>query len=224
MVSVVNRVAVICGLVIGLLSGCESTNSSPQAKRIAENQTTYAELSAADQKGVKEGLIARGQELKTVYLALGKPDAIRTSADGRVTTWTYRNYTPPVPEAQKTSTAMTSPRNAAIADPLLDTVDAWRHGELRHDINLDGQMAQKRSDQSWADYARYRKNRELAAVFGPQVVKILDDQARVEYNESLRDSAIADTETLKLEIVFIEQRVSDAIVDDAYSAFVVVPK
>lgn len=224
MVCFVKRITVFSGLVIGLLSGCESTNSNPQAKRIAENQTAYAGLSASDQKGVKEGLITRGQELKTVYLALGKPDVIRTSPDGRVTTWTYRNYTPPIPEAQKTTTAMTSPRNAAIANPLLDTVDAWRNGELRHDINLDGQMAQKRSDQSWADYARYRKNRELAATFGPQVVKILDDQARVEYNESLRDSAIADTETLKLEIVFIEQRVSDAIVDDAYSAFVDVQK
>ena len=224
MASIVDRHAITSVLILALFSGCESTGTNPQAKRIAENQTAYARLSEADQKGVQAGLIARGQELKTVYLALGKPDVIRTTSDGRITTWTYRNYTPPVPEAQKTATAMTSPRNAAMTDPLLDTVDAWRHGELRHDINLDGQMAQKRNDQTWADYARYRKNRELAEAFGPQVVKILDDQARVEYNESLRDTAIADTETLKLEIVFIEQRVSDAIVNDAYSAFVDVPR
>ncbi|MEZ5414498.1 MAG: hypothetical protein R3F03_09320 [Opitutaceae bacterium] len=224
MIPLKNRLAATGGLILVLISGCESTGSNPQAQRIAENQATYAGLSAEEQRGVKAGLIARGQELKTVFLALGKPDVIRISPDGRVTTWTYRNFIPPTPEAQKTATAMTSPRNAAIADPLLDTVDAWRHGELRHDINLDGQMAQKRSDQTWGEYARYRKNRELAEAFGPQVVKILDDQARVEYNESLRDSAIADTAALKLEIVFIEQRVSDAIVDDAYSAFVDVPQ
>ena len=224
MVSSTNRVAVICGLVIGLLSGCESTNSSPQAKRIAENQTTYAELSAADQKGVKEGLIARGQELKTVYLALGKPDVVRTSADGRVTTWTYHNYMPPIPEKQKTATVMTSPRNAAIADPLADIAEAWRHGELRQDVFADGQMAPRRPNQTWADYARYRKDRELAERAGPQFVKMLDDQARVEYNESLRDAVIADPTTIKLEVIFIEQRVSDAIVDDSHSAFVNAPR
>ncbi len=216
--------------------GCETApKETPQSKRITELKTTYEKAPEAAKTAASTGNLARGQSPELVYIALGRPNFILTSADGRVTTWTYQNYLPPPPpravqEASKREKFRGNfDRQSQIKDPLQDAVGAFQYNMSRQMVPstdpLDANKEQKRSDQSWADYARYNTNRELAKSIpeAEKVLKILDDKARVEYIDSLKNDRIADPITVKLEVIFIGHQVSDAIVDDSVSAFVTQP-
>lgn len=230
-----------CGLILLLQAGCETTRATPQTKRINEHQGAYNELSDSAKAGVAQGFIARGQNLKTAYLALGKPDIIRTSADGQVSTWTYLRFLPP--ESQKDQAEVVekkklqqAQRSAMHSDPLIDTMEAWRHGVLRHAVTDDEpDLAPKSMNQSWGDYARYVQQRRfikqtmpgppalggLTGVReGTTALKIVDDKAWDEYYEAETTNPSVDPEFVNLDVIFIEQLVSDAIVNDSYSAFV----
>lgn len=72
------------------LAGCETTDS-----RIQERAETFAMLNPVEQQAIKRGEVGLGFTLEMTYLALGKPNLIEASADGRETTWTYMNYNTP---------------------------------------------------------------------------------------------------------------------------------
>lgn len=240
------------------LNGCDSTATSTttaQTKRATELKSDYEQMPATTQDAVKQGNIARGNTPKEVYIALGKPDRIISSADGRVTNWIYANYLPPVPDRPKNAKPDNTPshqkthRNVRMSDPLLETMEAWRANTSRLGIDpSDPDIAPKAANQSWADYGRMLQTREIMrAAPAPTTtrglisieerretfartgknytsgVKMIDTEAWQEYNESLNESPVQSLETVKLEVVFIEQRVSDAIVNESMSAFVDVP-
>lgn len=236
------------------VSGCD-TSAGPTAaqnKRATELKADYEGMPAATKEAVDQGNIARGNSPKEVYIALGKPDRIISSADGRLTHWIYANYLPPMPNRPETAKSDDRPshqkthRNVRVTDPLLESMEAWRANTSRFGIDpSDPDIAPKAANQSWSDYGRMLQVREvMRSVPAPTTtrglisieerqadyartgknytagVKMVDTEAWQEYNESLVDSPVQSLETVKLEVIFIEQRVSDAIVDESHSAFI----
>ena len=61
-----------------LLAGCTSVD-----KRIAENRTVFAALSPEAQHDIRNGQVSLGFTPAMVYMALGKPAQINTSADAK---------------------------------------------------------------------------------------------------------------------------------------------
>lgn len=75
-----------------LLAGCESGGAST---RIQEKSAVYSTLTPAEQTQIQHGGIEPGFSQDMVYMSLGKPNRVASSADGKETTWTYTNYYPP---------------------------------------------------------------------------------------------------------------------------------
>jgi|UniRef100_UPI004048EAFD hypothetical protein len=205
---------------LGLITGCESTPTTPQSLRTAELSADYQKLSAESKEDVGKGLISRGQDPKTVYMALGKPDLITTSADGHVVTWIYDNYLPPQTKEQKQATYKDIKQRNNLSEPLQDIFESWNANVERHSMETNAEIAPRAQGQSWADYGKYRREREFAR--GGAVY--LDRQAREEYKASLYIDPAPDAVSIKLEVIFIEELVSDAIVNDSVSAFATNPE
>ena len=87
-------------------------------------------------------------------------------------------------------------------------------------METNAEIAPRAQGQSWADYGKYRREREFAR--GGAVY--LDRQAREEYKASLYIDPAPDAVSIKLEVIFIEELVSDAIVNDSVSAFATNPE
>lgn len=73
-----------------LLAGCTSVD-----KRIAENRTVFADLSPEAQHDIRNGQVSLGFTPAMVYMALGKPAQINTSADAKEVRWTYIYFNTP---------------------------------------------------------------------------------------------------------------------------------
>lgn len=228
-------------LIAAALAGCSSTDTpTPQARRITEYQADYDQMSPATKEGVARGFISRADDFKAAYIALGKPDVITTSADGRVTTWTYQAFLPPQTEAIKKQTPKNARGYNRMNSPLSDSFEAWRHNVSMHEYELSGDanlagpnpkpydprtalsnVAPKSANQSWADYARYIHERRFSQ--SREVTKVLDREQEDLYQEALTESPIADPPTVRLDVIFIENRISDAIIDESHSAFSSIP-
>ena len=74
------------------VTGCESTGVTT---RIQEKSTVFNTLAPWQQRDIKNGIVGVGYSTDMVYIALGKPSKIVTSANGQETVWTYNNYFPP---------------------------------------------------------------------------------------------------------------------------------
>ena len=81
-------------IAVGLSLFATSCNTSSQSTRITEQSSEFRKLSVNDQKEVEKGAIAEGFTFEMVYMALGTPSDIETSADAMQTKWTYRNFYP----------------------------------------------------------------------------------------------------------------------------------
>ncbi len=202
------------------VSGCNTTPkpapvATAQAKRIAEHQADYAALPADTQKQLAEGIISRGQNMKAVYVALGRPDLIVTTPDAKTITWTYRSYIPPVVATRK---VVMESENKTILDsrsPLTDTFDAWNSKLLKHDFNTPD-IIPKAPTQSWSDYGKYRENYEMAGTAGAKAAIRL--RARNEYREALTVPLISSPDPVKLDVIFVHQLVDEVIINDSTSA------
>ena len=75
-----------------LVTGCESGGGV--AARIAEKSVVYNNLAPWQQRDIQDGVVSIGGSTDMVYMALGKPSKIVTSANGTETIWTYNNYFP----------------------------------------------------------------------------------------------------------------------------------
>ena len=81
------------GLVSALLAGCTGITPGAQTQnRIREKPEVFNTLKVEQQNDVLGGAIERGNSMDTVYLALGKPNKIVTSADGMKAMWVYYEY------------------------------------------------------------------------------------------------------------------------------------
>jgi hypothetical protein len=110
------------------VAGCETGGGT--ASRIQEKSAVYNNLAPWQQRDIQDGVVSIGSSTDMVYMALGKPSKIVTSANGRETTWTYNNYYPPSARSQARATLNTaggpgnptrvensnSPRGAAKTD------------------------------------------------------------------------------------------------------------
>lgn len=242
------RFAVSLGLATAawlILPACNTTTpassartaiATPQATRIAEYQADYAVLPATTQKQLANGIIAKGQNMKLVYVALGRPDLIVTTPDGKIITWTYRNYTTPVIGTNRTVVGRESKVNLANHSPLQDTMDAWSNKLLKHEVpgtvtnEAPGFGAAliiaKAPTQSWAEYGKYRENLRAITDSGRPpnqaeriALRAINERAENAYDEALTIPVIASPDPIKLDVIFFDQHVSDAIVNDSFSAF-----
>ncbi len=222
--------ACLAALTLVFAVGCNTTPattpttaSTPQAKRIAEHQAEYTALPATTQKEIAEGIIAKGQSMKLVYLALGRPDRIVTTPNAKTITWTYRNYVSPVIATNKVVTGNAPMTSLSNSSPLTDTYEAWNNKLLKHDefggarLRAEDRIAPKAPTQSWSDYGKYRLKVEMAGT--PEARASLNKRAEIEYEEAVKLPPISSPDPMKLDIVFIDQVVSDAIIDDSFSAF-----
>jgi hypothetical protein len=78
--------------VLTCITVCVSSEDSAQKQRISEHPAVFADLAPAAQKQVRARNIERGQTLEMIYLVLGTPDYVETSADGTETQWIYKKF------------------------------------------------------------------------------------------------------------------------------------
>jgi hypothetical protein len=220
----------------------QSPKTTPQSLRAAEHQSAYEALPAADRQHLLAGNIARGHGMKLVYIALGRPDVVTTTADARTIRWTYRNFVPPFTNAQKPVAREKRLAHVNHTSPLHDTFEAWRHGMQKHDIILPltedeynvgavGNRAarpleavQKSPGQSWSEYATYRRAADDARESqGQAMTDMLRAKAQHDQKEMVKEiqriGPLSAPEPVTVEVIFRDQAVSDAIVNQSVSAF-----
>ncbi|MDB6126750.1 MAG: hypothetical protein JWM35_646 [Verrucomicrobia bacterium] len=73
-------------------SACDSNGITG---RIEEKAVVFNQLEPWQQRDIRNGVVNVGHSTDMVYMALGRPTKIVTTADGAETTWTYSNYYPP---------------------------------------------------------------------------------------------------------------------------------
>ncbi len=86
------RLAALASLLCLFAAGCGTNGVSA---RIQEKSEVFARLTPMQQEQIKHGGIEPGYTQDMVYMALGKPTSISTYANGRDTTWVYKNYIAP---------------------------------------------------------------------------------------------------------------------------------
>ena len=95
---------------IAAFAGC--TNLTPTAqtqRRIQEKPTVYQALTEQQQGDILGGAIERGNTTDVVYLAMGKPAKVVTSADGVKAMWVYVEY---YSDKSLVSSSFNNPNNA----------------------------------------------------------------------------------------------------------------
>jgi hypothetical protein len=81
--------------VVGLASCSHVTPGAQTQGRILEKSAAYNALKPREQENILGGAIERGNTTDMVYMALGKPSKIVTSADGTKAMWVYVEYYSP---------------------------------------------------------------------------------------------------------------------------------
>ena len=80
-------------VILAAMPACTSLTPGAQTqKRIQEKPVAYTSLTPQQQGDVLGGAIERNNTTEMVYLALGKPDKIVTSADGKKAMWVYKEF------------------------------------------------------------------------------------------------------------------------------------
>jgi hypothetical protein len=84
------RLPVAALALAALFPGCQS----PRASRLQENAALIASLDPVARAVVQNGFIDIGFTAQLVQISLGKPDTVQAgdSAQGRMETWTYKNF------------------------------------------------------------------------------------------------------------------------------------
>lgn len=171
---------------IVVLAGC---NTSPQSERISELKAQYEQMDSATQKELSKGSIERGHTPEMVYIALGRPDLIETSADGQDLTWTYRNF---YPSAKIVTESLYQTPNL---NPLQETVDAWKVN-LPKSFELDATRRPKHDDESWSDYIHRNP------VDSKLRNRLVERSAEVNDLARRPEIGIPDRESMKLDVIF----------------------
>ncbi len=236
-------------LVVLLITSCKTTApttaetvATPQTTRATEFKTDYDALPVTTQKQLAEGLISQGQSMKLVHVALGRPDVIVTTPNAKTITWTYHNYVSPVVSTNRVMKGDPPRLPINNGSPLQDTMDAWNNRLLKHEVpdspegndptKWEGSIPMKAPTQSWSDYGKYRLNLQMtqriakpegAGSRGYAARKAMTKRAEEEYQEALTIPPIVSPDPIKLDVIFVDQRVSDAIIDDSFSAFSLAP-
>ena len=119
--------------VLAFLAGCETSGVST---RIQEKSVVFNSLMAWQQKDIQEGIVDLGFSTDMVYMALGKPSKVVTSANGQETIWTYANYYPP--STQPHAQAANSNPGGANYTSGVESASSPRSGKSLSDTNPKG--------------------------------------------------------------------------------------
>jgi hypothetical protein len=79
------------------VAGCETSGVS---SRIQEKSAVFGNLAPWQQRDIQNGVVDIGFSTDMVYMSLGKPSKIVTTANGQETIWTYNNYYPPTAQSR----------------------------------------------------------------------------------------------------------------------------
>jgi hypothetical protein len=105
-------------LLVLALAGCESDGGI--AARSHEKADVYASLNPRQKKCIDRGSVAVGFTPDMVYIALGKPDVVKTQATpkGKDELWTYKRYYPSSKSLHGFQYAKFSPESAYQPQPV----------------------------------------------------------------------------------------------------------
>jgi outer membrane protein assembly factor BamE (lipoprotein component of BamABCDE complex) len=79
------------GLAMGaLLAGCDTIS-----QRIEEKAEIFSQLGPEVQESIQRGQVKVGYTLEMVYMALGRPNSVTSTPDGKYVVWTYMNFNTP---------------------------------------------------------------------------------------------------------------------------------
>lgn len=115
-----SRTGSVCIVAVSLVLvvvGC-STGVTPMAQtnaRIKEKAAAFATLTEAQKNNIRGGAIEVGDSPDAVYMALGRPTNIVTSADGQKAMWRYLEYTNMSPTSKLSLTNMNTSRRYKMA-------------------------------------------------------------------------------------------------------------
>jgi hypothetical protein len=115
------------------IAGCETSGVS---SRVQEKAVVYNNLAPWQQRDIQNGVVGIGFSTDMVYMALGKPSKIVTSANGQDTVWTYNNYYPT--SAQMHAQAQFSPGTGADYSTRTDSSNSPRGGKSLSDTSTRG--------------------------------------------------------------------------------------
>jgi len=85
-------VTALAGVLLCALAGCETAGNSVRQERIGGHPAVLATLPKAVQVRVAAGHIKDGDTFEAIFLALGTPDRVETTADGGETLWIYKKF------------------------------------------------------------------------------------------------------------------------------------
>ncbi|MCF7687385.1 MAG: hypothetical protein K9M98_03850 [Cephaloticoccus sp.] len=183
--------------------GCGTT---PQASRIAAHPETFAQLTPAVQQEVSRGSIAKGFTPAMVFLALGRPDEVETAADGRSFVWIYRNFYP--------SPAVNSESLYYIPelDPIQEAIEMFLNNQSKFDQLSKPDQDRKQPGETWQDYAKSHQGSE--ALLNAQETRTYNNR-----NSRRFQNEAPEVVSMRLDVRFINQVVSDAVINETDSAF-----
>lgn len=121
--------ALLLGVALLGLSGCETVGDTVRQQRLTAHPTEVGTLTPAVRARVEQGGVQDGDTFEAIFLALGTPDYVETSADGMDTLWRYEKFyhhvtvngAPVFPTARKAPGAALPPKLAPLRGSSLTT-------------------------------------------------------------------------------------------------------
>lgn len=188
-----------------LLLGTTACMTTPQAARIEKHAVLFNSLPEEVKKDVTRGSIAKGYTSDMVFLALGAPDEIESSADGQSFVWTYRNF---YPSAAVVSDSL---YHIPSRNSLKETFEMWRNNQSRYDQLTMDPRERKPDGESWSEYSR--SHNADSSLRSPRETKASNTR------ESDRPGIDLMVEAMRLDVIFERKMVSDAFINESISAF-----
>lgn len=185
------------------LTGC---NNTPQARRIEQNPELFAQLPPEVQSGVSRGSIALGYTPNMVFLALGRPDKVESSADGQSFIWTYRRFYPAAAVVSDSLYYIPDP------DPLGKIVEMWLANVDRYDQLTKPDNLKKKPGETWQEYAKHHYG-------DPVRGNLLEDQSYSHRDTRVITGDAPQVEAMRLDVHFEHMVVRDAVINETISAF-----
>jgi len=197
----------IAAVGVNLQTGCGTT---PAARRIEQHPELFAQLPPEVQSEVSRGSIALGHTPNMVFLALGRPDKVESSADGQSFVWTYRNFYPAATVVSEPLYYIPDP------DPLQKAVDMWLANVDRFDQLTKPDNLKKKPGETWQEYAKHHYG-------DPVLGNILEDQSYSHRDSRVIMGDAPQVVAMRLDVHFKHKVVSDAVINETISAFVPLP-
>jgi len=111
------------------LAGCSTV-----AQRIEEKSAIFSQLGPETQESIQRGQVKEGYTLEMVYMALGRPNQVASTPDGKSVIWTYMNFNTPDGDFMLQPKHITH-NKALDSSQLLFTGSEWREVAGKDDLD-----------------------------------------------------------------------------------------